>query len=145
MEVLGLAPAMEKLSGQTATSRSIDDGNAKSSSQGWIRSLEGALEQAYQIAAKMVGEELPDDFKIDIFQDFGIGARAQQDIQALLSASAQGKISHAKLLYELRRRGVLDETTDIEKEVEDAKAEGPPLAALFGGGSSDDDEPAAAA
>ena len=153
MEVLGLAPAMERIGNQTAMARGIDDSNAKSSIQGWLQSLEDVLDRGYEIAAEMAGQKLPEGFSTDIFKDFTIGHRAQQDIQALIQLASTGKIDDETLLYEIRRRGVLDETTDIQEVMRKAKDQGPPLGFMFGGGDredpkgepEDDDDPRAAA
>lgn len=127
MEILGLAPALERTADQTATGRGIDDSNAKSSIQGWIRVLESALENAFRIAADLVGVELPDDFSVDIFQDFGINAQAQMRMEALKYAHGAGTITNEELLKGLQKLGVFDETFSPEEAVEAKKREGPPL------------------
>lgn len=141
MEILGLAPAMERTADQTAKARDIDDSNAKSSIQGWIRVEESVVETAWKIMAEMAGVELPEDFSIDIFQDFGIGARAQSEIDALIQVRGRGDITHETFLSELKKRAIFDETFDVQKEVEATKNEGPPLGMItnldpsgFGGG-----------
>lgn len=143
MEILGLAPAMERTADQTATARGIDDSNAKSSIQGWIRVLESALENAYRIAAELAAVDLPDDFSIDIFQDFGLNARAQMTIEALHQARARGDLTHESYLDGLRKVGIFDETFDVKVEVEKTKNEGPPLGLMtnLGGARLDGGEP----
>lgn len=133
MEVLGLSPALERMGDQTATARQIDDSNVKNAIQGWIRVLESAIKTAYQYAAEMADAELPEEFEVKIFQDFGINARAQQDIAELGAARARKEIDHETYLYELKRRGTLDESTDIKKVMAATKREGPALGLLTAG------------
>jgi len=135
MEVLGLSPAMERVQDQTAEARKIDDSNARSAIQSWIRGIEGVIERAYRIAAQLANKTLPEEFGIDIFQDFGIGQRAQQDIAALAVARAARDIDHETYLYELRRRGVLDESTDLAAVIAKTQDEGPALPEMTSAGN----------
>jgi hypothetical protein len=145
MIILGLQPLIEKTGGVSATSRAIDESKSQSSLQSWIRKLEVTLMRCYQFAATWVKVKLGDDFEVDVYDDFGISMRMRDDILALIEARSLGEISSKTLLNEFKRRGLLADTTDVDKEVTAAKADGPPQGARnmspgnpSGGGSRKD-------
>jgi hypothetical protein len=118
MEVLGLQPLMERGQGKTATGRAMDEARQESSIQSWIRNLERALLKCYEIAAAWVGtQELPEDFAIDIFSDFGISIRGTEDIDKLIDMREKSMISHETFLREIKRRATLSDSVDIEDEI----------------------------
>ena len=123
MEIASLRPMMKKTGSQTATARALDTAESHSSIHSWVNSLELALLECYKLAAEWTGEELPDDFKADIYSDFGLSMRASQDIEALIKMRAAGEIRRETFLSEMKRRDVLNETLDVEQEAEDAGSE----------------------
>jgi len=123
MEVLGLSPLVERTGGTTATGRAMDEARTSTNIQAWIRALEDTLAQAYGIASEWIGASLPDDFAIDIFNDFGIGVKASEDTKNLITMGQSGLISHETLLQEIKRRGILSDEVDVEAEAEQAKTE----------------------
>ena len=123
MEIASLRPMMKKTGSQTATARALDTAESHSSIHSWVNSLELALLECYKLAAEWTGEELPDDFKADIYSDFGLSMRASQDIEALIKMRAAGEIRRETFLSEMKRRDVLNEPLDVEQEAEDAGSE----------------------
>jgi len=121
--VLGLSPLVERTGGTTATGRAMDEARTSTNIQAWIRALEDTLAQAYGIASEWIGASLPDDFAIDIFNDFGIGVKASEDTKNLITMGQSGLISHETLLQEIKRRGILSDEVDVEAEAEQAKTE----------------------
>ena len=118
MELLGLQPMLTRQSGgQTATGRAIDEGRTESAIQSWIRRLENGLVQCYEMAARWVNVTLPDDFSIDIFNDFGITVQGATDAAILKDARAAGDITQGTYLKEMKRRGILNEALDVETEI----------------------------
>jgi len=141
MEVLGLQPLMTRRSGQqTATGQRIDESRTESDIQSWITSIEGGLETCFEHAATWTGVELHPDFAVDIFQDFGIGYQASEEIKALIMAREKRQISHETFLREIRRRGLLSETVDIAAEIQAVADEQPPLGTIGDGGMDDGGE-----
>jgi hypothetical protein len=116
METLGLAPFMERTGRQTATGRVLDEARTQSAVQTWIRSLEDALEHAMAHAGHWIGEELPEDFAINVFSDFSVSASRDGDAKLLLDMRKSGMISHTTFLHEIKRRGVLADSVDPEAE-----------------------------
>ena len=127
MEVLGLQPYMRRPGNQTATGQAIDESRSSSSVQAWIRSDEQAIVAAYEMAAKWLNLKLPEDFGVDIFNDFGISVRGMEDIKSLLEIRLGRQISHGTFLREVKRRGTLSETVDVEDEIVKVEEEGPAL------------------
>ena len=141
MKVLGLQPLMQRSGNQTATGRALDESRTHTAIQAWIRALENTLRQAFEIAAKWVKLELPEDFALDINNDFGLSERATDDIKSLIEMRNTSQISGETFLREVKRRGLLSENVDIESELEAVESEGPPLASLsFSSKEPDPDE-----
>jgi len=127
MMMLGLQPFLRKTGNQTATGQSIDESRANCDIQAWVMSLERLLRQAYEMAAEWIGAELPEDFKVDIFNDFAIWVRAMQDVAELIKIRQAGELSRQTFLREVKRRALLSETLDIDEEIAAIEAEGPAL------------------
>ncbi|HBG77488.1 MAG TPA: hypothetical protein DDW84_01380 [Phycisphaerales bacterium] len=130
MVMAGLDPLMTRSGNQTATSQDIDESKSQSSVQSWVRAVELVLLNAFKAACLWTGDELPEDFKVDIYNDFGISVRATRDIDALIKARQAGELSRGTFLREIKRRAVLSETVDIEQEKKDIEAEGIALGML---------------
>ncbi len=137
MEVLGLQPFMRRTGTTTATERNISESKTDCEVQAWIRELEGVLESAYEAAAKWVNAEIPEKFGIGITNDFGLTLRTQEDIAALIKMRQGNEISHETFLREIKRRGIFDETLNIEEEIDRLEREGPDLAAITAGAGND--------
>lgn len=127
MMMFGLQPFLRKSGDQTATGQSIDESRANCDIQAWVMSLERLLRQAFEIAAEWINVELPEDFKVDIFNDFAIWVRAMQDVTELIKMRQAGELSRQTFLREIKRRALLSETLDIDEEVAAIAAEGTPF------------------
>lgn len=133
MEVLGLQPLVSASSGQpTATAKAIDEGQEQSDIQSWIRSLELGLQAAFGLAAEWTKETIPEDFRVDIFSEFGLSLRDATDLATLSQARASGDLTRLTYLRELKRRGVLGDNVSPEQEDAAVQAEGPSLADIGG-------------
>lgn len=131
---LGLAPFLDQVTaGTTATATDAAGARTQSRVQSWCECLEWLLYDAFRLAAEWEGEELPEDFDIDIFRDFGLPTRAQTDLQILTTARQSKEITQATYLRELKKRGTLGDEVDIDAEVAETSAEGPDLASMLGG------------
>jgi hypothetical protein len=137
MTVLGLEPLMSRSGNQVATGMAIDESKCQSSIQAWVQVVELALKQAFGVAGTWINTELPEDFKVDIFNDFGLSLRATADITALLQIRQAKELSRETFLREIKRRKLLSETVDIDEETEKIQNEGPSLSGFTGdeGGS----------
>jgi len=144
MKVLGLQPIMQRSGNQTATGRVLDESRTHTSIQAWIRSLENTLRQAFEYATRWSKQELPEDFSIDINNDFGLSERATDDVRSLIEMRKAAQISSETFLREVKRRGLLAEVVDIPTELAAIEQEGPPLALLsatsYKESDSDEDE-----
>lgn len=128
MVVLGMTPFMRQQGGQrTRVGDEAVTGRTTTQIQAWIRNLVATLTRAYEIAATWAGAELPPDFKIDVFDDFGMSQTTELSITALLSMRAQKQITHERFLMEAKRLGFLGDDLDIEEELRRLDLESPRL------------------
>jgi hypothetical protein len=132
MQVLGKAPLMVKNWGnETAMASAIDAGKAVCDLQAWVRALEAGIEKAYEWAARWEGVQLPEEFAVDIHDDFAIAARSDTDVRVLSEARARGDLSRKTFLQQIKLRGVLTEDVDLDEELK-AIASEPPALGMFG-------------
>lgn len=129
METLGMQPLVQTTADSTAAGKRIDESKTETTIQAWVRATEEAIEEAYEMAAEWLGVELPEDFAVDIFSDFGISANGTADLEFLLKARTSGDLTRVTFLREIKRRGVLADNVDPEQEADEADAQ----ASSFGG------------
>ena len=140
MMLLGMRPFVERTGNQTATARALDEANVQCDVQAWVRGLERTLEAAITLAAESMNEKLPDDFSVDVFQDFAVSMKAVENFKALTEARKLGDIDRRTYLEESRRLGFLDEETDIEELLMAVEQEQRDAAAMFGTPGLDEDD-----
>lgn len=128
MEQLGLRPLVEKRSLSTATGQMIDHKASATLAQNWVAAEQQGLEAAYQLAAAWLNVSLPEDFGIDIFSDFSIGASANEDLPILhkWATSDPPLISKETALSEAYRRGFFRDGLDVEGEMQRIEDEAVP-------------------
>lgn len=147
MEVLGLQPFIANLGNQTATARGIDESKTQSLIQSWIRAMENFLTECMVTAVEWSsvddGQTLRDsDFAFNIFSDFGLSMRANEDIDALIKmrTTVPPQIDHETFLTEIRRRGTLSDSVDVRDIMDRVEAESEPPTPQDPGFTSDDDQ-----
>ncbi len=86
-----------------------------------MQTLEDGLDRALDFMARFVGEK--SGGHVAIYNDFGAATLAEASAQLLFSMKADGSLSHATLLNEMKRRGILSPDIDVEKEIAAADAE----------------------
>ena len=117
MEILGLQPLLERTSNSTATGKLLDESRSQSSIQSWIRSLEGVIKNAFSLAGEWLNVEV--DATWNIFSDFGLSPNT--DVEALIKIRAGEQITHETFLREIKRRGLLSESLDVQQEISDVE------------------------
>jgi hypothetical protein len=130
MMMLGLQPFVQRTGSQTATGQGIDESRANCDIQAWVMSLEYTLYNAYQLAAEWIKAELPDNFNVKVDNDFAIWMRAAQDVAQLIQMRQAKELSQRTFLQEIKRRGIISDTIDIDNEIQAIEAEGPALGML---------------
>lgn len=121
MERMGMRPFMQPRT--TATANRIDEEECNSDIEAWVRGLENVLTDCLAMACRWVGKEMPEDVKVDIFSDFGIGTRTEMDLDQLLKARSLHQIPQKVYLEEVQRRGLISEDRDVDEMIEDLKTE----------------------
>jgi hypothetical protein len=117
MQILGLQPLLDTAA-RTATEIGVGEGRTHAAIKAWIGSLNDGLYDAYALAGEWIGEELPEDFAVDVHSAFELDARADTDMLHLLQMRAAGEISRERFLKEAQRRGKFGEDFDVQKELE---------------------------
>lgn len=116
MTALGMQPLLMTTGPDTATGKAIDEVRAQSEAQSWAESLEWALYMGYQMAAAWIGYELPEDFDVTVFRDFGLVLRSAQDLAMLQADATGGRITVERYLLEAKRRGLYGDDMDPAEE-----------------------------
>ncbi|TPA81860.1 DUF4055 domain-containing protein [Vibrio parahaemolyticus] len=120
MEVLGLELVTTKQN-ETATGRALDADVANSSLTSIANTLSAGFEKAFKIVGNYYYEpELVVSVKIS--KDYGITA-SQVELDNLTKARLNEDISHDYYMKELKRRGVVDESLDLEQNKLELQAE----------------------
>ncbi len=130
MEILGLQPLVQRTGDATATGATINETRTHTDIQAWIASENIMVRRLFVVAGEWIRVTVGDGFKISIFDDFGISLRQAQDVSELTKIWQGGGITHNTFLIELKKRGVLDESIDVEAEVEAVKDEMPVMPML---------------
>lgn len=106
----------------TATARALDSAEATSSLQDVTRRFADTVNQALAFTAMWVDKE--EGGVVELTTDFGPEEVTQPELAALDKARTIGDISRDAYLNELKRRGILDEEYDIEKDGLKVESEG---------------------
>ena len=86
-----------------------------------MQTAENALDQALDLMAKWV--KLDTGGHVTIYRDFGAATLAEASAKLLFEMKADGSLSHATLLAEMKRRGIISPDMDIVKEITAASKE----------------------
>lgn len=86
-----------------------------------MQGLEDSLDQAIGLMARFSGDQ--SGGHVAIYSDFGVASLAEASAQLLFEMKADGSLSHATLLNELKRRGVVGADVDVDKEIAQADRE----------------------
>lgn len=137
MDALGLRPFLDQKGNPTATGKLVDEAKSFSSILAWIRSLETALRKAFEFAAKWRSlPPPPKEFRVNVFSDFGVSVQTNEAIQNLITMRANRELSRETFLAEVKRRGLLSDSVDLDEEEDRIEREPPPPGAEgFGGGA----------
>lgn len=128
MRSLSMQPFMPGTGDIKATAYAIDEAQSQSAVKRWIVVAQGFLEECYHLGARWTGAHesgFDEQFAVDIFEDFTIGAFSERDGALLIKLRAVGDISRQTLIEEMRRRNILNESVDPEEEAARLDAESP--------------------
>lgn len=122
MTALGAMPFMRKRANVTATGEHNNESKAMSDVKSWTIDQEAALTKAFQIAAQWEGTKLPEDFKIDIYNDF-LPETGLDDMEHVKWSYEHQLITGVNALIEEQRRGIISEAIEPETEISNARDE----------------------
>lgn len=115
---------------KTATETASEDSVGMCALSRIVQGEEDALDYMLQIFADWTSQ--PTGGHVTLFKDFAAATLSDASAQMVLSLQQGGLLSKATALQEMKRRNVISPDTDIEKELEDAEAEGPALGVMGG-------------
>lgn len=123
MEELSLKPEINRTSGDvTAAEVTSNSFNSCSDLLNWTRAVEDCLKHAYMLAYSYIGQELPEDFKLKVYDDFVVIGNTS-DLGFLLDAKREGVLDQKTLLFEMKRRGSIDIQHSIKDIMEKSQEE----------------------
>tara|TARA_R110002096_G_C14661938_1_gene728464 strand:- start:57152 stop:58726 length:1575 start_codon:yes stop_codon:yes gene_type:complete len=141
MERCGLDPLIRRASSSLATNIMVGDAKETNMLQAWAGVTERFIVECFRIAGQWVNEDLSEEFDADIFDEFGLSARATENLAALDKARARGDISQETYLNELKRYAALSPSVDTDEEIERTADEGPALGTITEDDLPEDDLP----
>jgi hypothetical protein len=119
MAKIGLNMVIRRATGDvTATSRALDQAETDSPLGMFARHLESKLEEMLDWFAWIIDRKTDEGGSVTVFKDFTIGARDADDIKALADMRVRGDISQRTFWEECKRRGLLADNFDAEKEID---------------------------
>jgi hypothetical protein len=131
MDALSRSPLILRQWGNdTAMGQALEEGKSQCELQGWVREIEGGVIAAYRVAGEWVGEEVPGDVSCDIYDDFGLILRSEQDLAALQWCYSSDLTDRRTTLEGMKMRGVLPENADVDEILRRKQREGPALGDL---------------
>lgn len=116
---LGLNMVVRRASGDvTATARALDQSETDSPLGMFARHLESKLEEMLDWFGWYLGNGEDGGGHVTLHKDFSISMRDADDIKALAEMRARGDLSQLTYWEELRRRGLLHDEFDPEREID---------------------------
>lgn len=101
----------------TAMGKAIDEAGFQCDAQAYVRATENGLRGAYEISARWRGQELPKDFKPEVFDGFGMSHATEKMMMEHRLDREAGLTSQETFLAARKAAGFYPETMDIQKEV----------------------------
>jgi len=122
MEVFGTTPYIQRSGVQSATGRHYTETGRETLMQSWIRAGEMVMTDAYKLAAEWESSDgnklvIPEEFKVEWFNQFNLSYRATEEIRALNEAylADPPRLDRQTWFEELKRRDVFDEALSFEE------------------------------
>lgn len=119
MQALGLQLIARRTDGG-ATGAAIDDTKETSILLKWAEALEDTLTTALMWMGDFANQAAP---VATVFKDLTIGAFTEGELRELREARRAGDISQQTYLNELKRRGMLHDSVEVEDEIERTEEE----------------------
>lgn len=120
---LGRQPLTAQTGNLTVVTTAFAAQKGNSAIQAWALNLKDALERAFAITAKWLGESQEAEVQIDT--DFDVGLNDDKDRDTLNAMRAAGDLSQRTLWAEMKRRAVLSPDFDADEEEEALLEEAP--------------------
>lgn len=116
---------VKKPGDRSATEAANDAEGNKSDLQRMAENYQDCLNQALWFMAQWA--RLPDAGRVTLFNDYGAATLTDASAKLVLEMNQAGLLSKKTTLLEQQRRGTISSDIDVDQELEDAEADGPPL------------------
>lgn len=139
MQSMGSRPMTERSGDITATQVAVGEAGTTTDIQCWIKAEEAGTKGALVLMGQWLGipAEAIERCTVDIFSDFAVVLKGNEDLKDLRAMRDKGDISLETYLREVKRRGLLADDLDIEEEmdaIEEEKEAGADKALEIAGG-----------
>lgn len=125
------AELLVKQPGQRTATESANDAEAnKSALQRMAEGFEDAIDQALVFMAAYGNIPAERAGNVSLFKDYGAATLSDASAQLVLELQGRGMLSRYTTLAEMKRRGILEASTDVEDELERADNEAPALGTI---------------
>ncbi len=124
MDTEGLRPMETKGGAPTAAARWLSEAGVQSDAQSNVREVEDRLTDGIRMAGVWIGEKVPEDVRVKIPADMLI-RRAAEDMPTILEAHSQGALDAEEVLIEMKERGILRESADVQAILKRIEEQGP--------------------
>jgi len=123
MARLGSVPLQVRTGGMTATEKSIDTAKTDTEIHEWLGKLSEFLRTCYKAASQWIKSDIPDEFRVQVFSEFSLVLNTKDDLTHLREMRKAKDLSLRTYLMEIKRRGVLSDSIDLEDEQGEIEAE----------------------
>ena len=131
---------MRRWGNKTAMTSAIEEGKSQCELQAWVRAVEAGVKRAYELGGLWIGKPLPEEFGVDVFDDFGMLAGTDIGMEHLFKTWQAGGLSLESYLELMKARGELPANFDIAQELDRIAREGPTATDLRMLAGMDEDE-----
>jgi len=117
MEILGMAPMIQRLANVKATGIAANESKSRSQIESWIEEANLVMRKTMQLILAWMGFDVAlDDIEYNIYQDFVFSTQQAQEVKDVIEARKMGDLSHRTFIREMQRFGRLSDKVDPDEE-----------------------------
>ena len=114
MTLVSMEPLMPRTGNPTATARALDEAKGNCALQSWSLNLQNTLNEAFEFAGRWINQDIIANVAVNT--DFGLTLEESENIKTLYATRQGGDLSQQTFWEELKRRNVLSDEFDAERE-----------------------------
>ena len=137
MEVLKLKARQRRTGDVKATQTKISEQRGQSDLEAWALDVAAVVRTGYEVMAGFLGDTIPDTFEVQVVaRNLTLDPNADKKIENLIKMREKREISSETFLSEVKRLDGLDESLNVDEELERLSQEQEASAALVAGFSN---------